>query len=61
MTGAAYWSAMQVNYFARKHGLTAAEVREIIKQAGGNREKANQFAQKRPRNNAKKTVSIWCS
>jgi hypothetical protein len=37
----------EVNYFARKHGLTAAEAREIIKQAGGNREKANHLAQRK--------------
>jgi Protein of unknown function (DUF3606) len=39
----------EVNYFARKHGLTAAEAREIIKQARGNREKANQLAEKKKR------------
>jgi Protein of unknown function (DUF3606) len=31
--------AYEVNYFARKHGLTAAEAREIIKQARGSRDK----------------------
>jgi hypothetical protein len=36
-TGQAY----EVSYFARKRGLTAAEARDIIKQARGNREKAN--------------------
>jgi hypothetical protein len=29
-----------VTYFARKHGLTAAEARDIIKQARDSREKA---------------------
>ena len=39
----------EVNYFARKHGLTAAEAREIIKQARGSREKATQLAKKNKR------------
>jgi hypothetical protein len=36
-----------VNYFAWKHGPTAAEARDIIKQSGGSREKANRLAKKR--------------
>jgi len=39
--------AYEVSYFARKHGLTAAEARDIIKQARGNREKANKLAQRK--------------
>lgn len=35
----------EVNYFARKHGLTKEVALEIIKQAGGDREKANKLAQ----------------
>ena len=37
----------EVNYFARKHGLTAAEAREIIKPARGSRDKATQLAEKK--------------
>jgi hypothetical protein len=36
--------AYEVNYFARKHRLTKAEAEKIIKQARGNRERANQLA-----------------
>jgi hypothetical protein len=39
--------AYEVSYFARKHSLTAAEAREIIKQARGSREKANQLAKRK--------------
>ena len=39
--------AYEVSYFARKHGLTAADARKIIQQAGGSREKANRLAEKR--------------
>ena len=39
--------AYEVSYFARKHGLTAAEARDIIKQARGNRVKANQLAERK--------------
>ncbi len=35
----------EVNYFARKHGLSREEAQKIIKQAGGNRDKANQIAE----------------
>lgn len=34
----------EVNYFARKHGLTTARARQIIKQAGSDRAKANALA-----------------
>jgi hypothetical protein len=34
----------EVEYFAKKHGLTAEKAREIIKQAGGNRAKADEIA-----------------
>ena len=33
----------EVEYFAKKHGLTAEKAREIIKQAGGNRAKAAEY------------------
>jgi hypothetical protein len=36
----------EVNYFARKHGLTAQEARDIIKRVGNNREKLNAEAAK---------------
>jgi hypothetical protein len=39
--------AYEVSYFARKHGLSAAEARDIIKPARGNREKANQLAERK--------------
>jgi Protein of unknown function (DUF3606) len=41
--------AYEVSYFARKHGLTAAEARRIINQAGGSREKANRLAERKKR------------
>jgi hypothetical protein len=41
--------AYEVSYFARKHGLTAGQTREIIGKAGGSREKANRLAEKKSR------------
>ena len=38
--------AYEVNYFARKHRLTRAQAEKIIKQARGNREKANRLAER---------------
>lgn len=35
----------EVNYFARKHGLSRDVALEIIRQAGGDREKANKLAE----------------
>jgi hypothetical protein len=37
----------EVNYFARKHGITAAQARAIIKEAGADRDAANKLAQSR--------------
>jgi hypothetical protein len=37
----------EVAYFARKHGMPAAEARAIIKEAGPDREKANALARRR--------------
>lgn len=37
----------EVSYFARKHGLTKDEATKIVKQAGGDREKANALAEKK--------------
>ena len=37
----------EVTYFARKHGISAASAREIIKQAGPDRRKANALAEER--------------
>lgn len=37
----------EVDYFAKKHGLTEAEAVKIIKAAGGSREKADAAAAKR--------------
>jgi hypothetical protein len=37
----------EVNYFARKHGLTKAEAEAIIKRVGNNRAKLNAEAEKR--------------
>jgi hypothetical protein len=37
----------EVSYFARKHGLSTAEARAIIKQAGNDRARANQLAGQR--------------
>ena len=34
----------EVAYFAHKHGITAAEAREILKQAGPSREAADKAA-----------------
>ena len=34
----------EVNYFARKHGITAAQARELIKEVGNDREKLNAAA-----------------
>jgi hypothetical protein len=36
----------EVNYFARKHDITADQARELIKKIGGNREKLNDAASK---------------
>ena len=37
----------EVNYFARKHGLTAQEARDIIARVGNDREKLNQAAERK--------------
>ena len=37
----------EVSYFARKHGLSTAEVRAIFKEAGPSRAKANELAKQR--------------
>jgi hypothetical protein len=37
----------EVDYFARKHGLSRDEARELIKQVGNDREKLNAAAEKR--------------
>ena len=37
----------EVSYFARKHGLSAADARAIIKEAGPSRAKANQLVKDR--------------
>ncbi len=34
----------EVSYFARKHGLTTADARAILQQAGRSRDKANELA-----------------
>jgi len=39
----------EVKYFARKHGLSADEARDIIKAAGSDRKKANKLAESRAR------------
>lgn len=39
----------EVKYFARKHGLSADEARDIIKAAGSDRKKANKLAESRSR------------
>lgn len=36
----------EVNYFARKHGISSAKAREIIKRVGNDREKLNAAAEK---------------
>lgn len=38
--------AYELNYFKRKHGLTMEHARDIIKEAGNSREKANALAEK---------------
>lgn len=40
----------EVSYFARKHGITAAEARAIIKEAGPDREAANALVRRRKSN-----------
>ncbi|SFZ80799.1 Protein of unknown function [Devosia enhydra] len=35
----------EVKYFAQKHRISAADAREVIQQAGGSRDKANELAQ----------------
>jgi hypothetical protein len=37
--------AYEVNYFARKHGLSRADAEKISKQARGSRERANEIAE----------------
>ncbi|MEG3086539.1 DUF3606 domain-containing protein [Sphingomonas sp. PB4P5] len=37
----------EVSYFARKHGLSTSQVREIFKEAGPSRAKANELAKQR--------------
>lgn len=37
----------EVHYFARKHGITADDARDIIARAGPDRDKANRLAEKR--------------
>jgi len=39
--------AYELHYFMRKHGLTMAQARDIIKEAGNSREKANALAEER--------------
>ncbi len=36
----------EVSYFARKHGISSGEAREIIKRVGNDREKLNAEAEK---------------
>lgn len=36
----------EVNYFARKHGITADQARDLIKKVGNDREKLNAAAEK---------------
>jgi len=36
----------EVNYFARKHGITAEQARGLIKQVGNDRKKLNAAAEK---------------
>jgi hypothetical protein len=38
--------AYEVNYFARKHGLSRVQAEKIIKQAHGSRERANALAER---------------
>ena len=37
----------EVNYFARKHGLSASEARDLISRIGNDRDKLNRAAEKR--------------
>lgn len=39
----------EVAYFARKHGISAADARAILQQAGRSREKANELAEQQKR------------
>ncbi len=43
---AAAGQGYEVSYFARKHGLTTDQAREIIKRVGNDREKLNAEADK---------------
>lgn len=36
----------EVNYFARKHGISAGQARELIAEVGNDREKLNAAAEK---------------
>jgi hypothetical protein len=36
----------EVNYFAKKHGITAAQARSLIDRVGNNRDKPNAAAEK---------------
>lgn len=36
----------EVSYFARKHGITSEQARELIKRIGGDRQKLNTAADK---------------
>lgn len=36
----------EVSYFAKKFSITAAQARQILKQAGSSRDKANELARK---------------
>jgi hypothetical protein len=36
----------EVSYFARKHGITSAQARDLIQRIGGDREKLNELAAK---------------
>ncbi|MFT4119170.1 DUF3606 domain-containing protein [Bradyrhizobium sp.] len=36
----------EVSYFARKHGISAEQARNLIKKIGNNREKLNRAAEK---------------
>lgn len=35
----------EIAYFARKHGISAADARSVLQRAGRSREKANELAQ----------------
>lgn len=37
--------AYEVSYFAKKHGITAADARAILQQSGPSRKKANELAE----------------